>query len=236
MFQSLKSFKYPLEGIAPHLYLSCMGQGILDGIYTCSSSPMLSQIVRPLVRTQIRLLAHTQATRSTLISTIAQWLGYLGVQAQVTQLKVNKNQIQVSLTVGQPESCDASDWQRILNNLNQNPETPLVPEPTYTSLTPKQQSKLQRLLAHLIRVGAPDQAINWDSLYPQLQALDLDEEMLLGIKSALKVPQPLNQVVEELDPDVAAIALPQAVKIALLDRRVNPHEDSTLTALLNAMK
>ena len=47
---------------------------------------MLSQIVRPMVRTQIRLLANSQATHTTLVKTITQWLGFLGVQATVTQL------------------------------------------------------------------------------------------------------------------------------------------------------
>lgn len=197
---------------------------------------MLSQIVRPLVRTQVRLLANTQATRSTLVSTIAQWLGYLGVRAQVTSLSANSGQIQVSLTVGKPESCDPTDWQQILNNLNEHGGSVRPSEMTYAQMSHKQQSKLQRLLAYLIQVGEPDNNVNWDTLYPQLKALDLDEDLLNGIKSALRVPQSLEQLLEGLDPDVAALALPKAVSIALLDRRVNAKEDSTLSALLSAMK
>ncbi len=197
---------------------------------------MLSQIVRPLVRTQIRLLANTQATRSTLISTIAQWLGYLGVQAQVTSLSASSGQIQVSLTVGKPESCESSDWQQILHNLNDPSESCQSSETTYAQMTPKQQSKLQRLLAYLIQVGDPDNKVNWDTLYPQLKTLNFDEDLLNGIKSALKVPQSLDPLLEGLDADVAALALPKAVSIALLDRRVNAKEDSTLTALLSAIK
>ncbi|MGQ4650723.1 hypothetical protein [Lyngbya aestuarii] len=197
---------------------------------------MLSQIVRPLVRTQIRLLANSQATRSTLISTITQWLSYLGVYAVVTQLNASSNKIQVSLTVGKPDSCDSSDWQQILNNLERNSETSCASKLSYEEMTPKQQSKLQRLLAYIIQVGDPENAVNWDILYPQLRSIDLDEYMLAGIKSALKVPQSLDQLIEGIDPDLAAIALPFAVSIAFLDRRVNPHEDRTLTALFNAMK
>lgn len=197
---------------------------------------MLSQIVRPLVRTQIRLLANTQATRSTLISTISQWLGYLGVQTQVSQLNTLSGQIHVALTVGKPDACDASDWQQILHNLQESEKSPYGFELQYVELTPQQQSELQRLLAYFIQVGASDNPVNWDTLYPQLQALELDEELLLGIKSALKVPQSLNNVLARLDPDVAAIALPKALSIALLDRRVTPQEDSTLTALLKAME
>ncbi len=197
---------------------------------------MLSQIVRPMVRTQIRLLASCQATRSTLIGTIAQWLGFLGVRAQVTQLNAGSDQkISISLTVDQPEGCDKQDWQQIVHNLNQ--ETDANPaQDSQPPLTPQQQSKLQRLLAYLIQAAEPEVRIGWEVWSRQLQALGLEESMLLGVRSALKVPQSLEQLMEGLDPDIAAIALPKAVSIALLDRRVNASEDRALTALLQLMK
>jgi len=192
---------------------------------------MLSQLVSPMVRTQIRLLANSQATRATLMTTIAQWLGFLGVQAQVTHLDTATNQIQVSLTVGKPSACEANDWQKILTNLDQGkavaPSSPPV-------MTEQQERKLQRLLAYMIQAGEPD--ANWEVMAPQLQRLGFEEETLLGIKAALKVPQSLEILMEGLDPDVAAIALSKAVGIALLDRQVNSREDTALTALLEAMK
>jgi hypothetical protein len=39
-----------------------------------------------------------------------------------------------------------------------------------------------------------------------------------------------------LDSDVAAVALPKAVSIAMLDREVNVSEDQALMSLLKAMK
>jgi hypothetical protein len=192
---------------------------------------MLSQLVSPMVRTQIRLLANSQATRSTLMTTIAQWLGFLGVQAQVTQLDTATNKIQVCLTVGKPNSCESHDWQKILTNLDQGkaiaPSLPSV-------MTEQQERKLQRLLAYMIQAGEPD--ANWEVLAPQLQRLGFEEGTLLGIRSALKVPQSLEILMEGLDPDVAAIALSKAVGIALLDRQVNSYEDKALSALLEAMK
>jgi len=196
---------------------------------------MLSQIVRPMVRTQIRLLANSHATRSTLVSTIAQWLGFLGVRAQVTQIDAVSNQISVSLTVGKPEACDTHDWQQILQNLKQSKPEEEATSSAQTQMTPQQQSKLQRLLAYVIQVGSSEQP-DWDKLYPQLQTLGFEESMLLGIRSALKVPQSLDHLMEGLDSDVAAIALPKAVSIALLDRQVNPSEDKALSTLLEAMK
>jgi hypothetical protein len=191
---------------------------------------MLTQIVRPMVRTQIRLLANSQATYATLVKTISQWLGFLGVQASVTQLQANSKQIQLSLTVGRPESCDEDDWQKILDNLNQSNAEHVAP-----ALTPQQERKLQRLLAYIIQVGNPN-GVNWDILSPQLQTLAFTEDTLAGIRAALKVPQSLEQLTEGLDPDIAAVVLSKAVGIALLDREVNEGEDRALSVLLETMK
>ncbi|MGB5959089.1 MAG: hypothetical protein WBG73_00410 [Coleofasciculaceae cyanobacterium] len=197
---------------------------------------MLSQIVRPMVHTQIRLLASCEATRSTLIKTVAKWLGFLGVAATVTHLEAGADQkIRICLTVGKPEACDKDDWDKILYNLNRNAsnlEESIITPP----MTPKQERKLQRLLAYVIQVGSTEQVVNWEGIAPQLQTLGLNQEMLLGIKSALKVPQCLDQLLEGIEPDLAAIALPQAVSIALLDRQVNAGEDDALAALLKVMK
>jgi hypothetical protein len=95
---------------------------------------------------------------------------------------------------------------------------------------------MQRLLAYLIQVGTSDSSVDWENLQPQLQALGLSEPMVLGIRSALKVPQALDDLLDGLDSDVAAVALPKAVSIAMLDRQVNASEDQALVALLKAMK
>ncbi|NEP43236.1 MAG: hypothetical protein F6K35_30025, partial [Okeania sp. SIO2H7] len=54
--------------------------------------------------------------------------------------------------------------------------------------------------------------------------------------SAIRVPQSIDLLVEELEPDVAAIALPLAMNIALFDRQVNSSEDYALNSLLQVMK
>lgn len=196
---------------------------------------MLSQIVRPMVRTQIRLLANSQATYSTLVTTIAQWLGFLGVQANVTQLRTAANRIQLSLTVGKPEACEASDWERILHNLDKS-DADAATQAGATALNPQQERKLQRLLAYVIQVGNPDGTVEWNAIYPQLQTLGFDDMTLAGIRAALKVPQSFEQLMEGLDADVAAIALSKAVGITLLDRQVNSREDQALSALFEVMK
>jgi hypothetical protein len=201
---------------------------------------MLTQIVRPMVRTQVRLLANSQATRSTLVTTIAQWLGFLGVHAQVTQLDADSDRIHVSLTVGKPDGCDAHDWQQIVQNLQDQSSIEVTLQPSYGAMTPQQQRKLQRLLAYVIQIGQigdeEGTTLDWESLEPQLVALGFEEDLIVGIRSALKVPQSLELLMDGIDADVAAIALPKAVSIALFDRKVNSSEDQALSVLLEAMK
>ena len=193
---------------------------------------MLSQIVRPLVDTQIRRLADSQATYSTLIETIARWLSYLGVKARVTHLTHQSGCIQVSLTVGKPNTCAADDWQKILHNLDGQQSVTSVS--AYKHIVPSQQSKLQRLFAYLIQISQPDKKSNPNSLSCLLHSLNLDEFMLLGIRSALKVPQSIDRLLKELDPDVVALALPQAVEIALVDRQLNREAETAIVAMLKA--
>jgi hypothetical protein len=197
---------------------------------------MLQQLVRPMVQTQIRLLANSRAMRPTLISTVAQWLGFLGVRAQVTHLAAKAGRINITLTVDKPEACDGHDWQQILNNLKQAETEEDLLSTDGVNFAPHQHSKIQRLLAYLIQIGNPGQSIDWNHLYPELKALGLDETTLAGIRAALKVPQCLEDLLEGLDSDITAIALPKAVSIAMMDKHVNPSEDHALMALLQAMR
>lgn len=195
---------------------------------------MLSQIVRPLVNTQVRLLANSQTTQTTLVETIARWLGYIGVDAQVTQLSPNSDRIHVALTVGKPDSCDQQDWTSILNNLRSpkpNNHTSLNGDNSHKS----HQLQVARLLAYLIQISDPHQEITWSEIEEQLSPLNLDVAILKGIQSAMKVPQS-QDLLEKIDPDVAASAFPVAVKIAWLDQEINSHENHALSALLSAMK
>ncbi|MDE5098561.1 MAG: hypothetical protein O4861_09530, partial [Trichodesmium sp. St16_bin4-tuft] len=63
-----------------------------------------------------------------------------------------------------------------------------------------------------------------------------NENILQGIRSAVRVPQSIDLLVEELEPDVAAIALPLAINIALFDQQVNSSENYALNSLLQVMK
>ncbi|MGK7918322.1 MAG: hypothetical protein AB4038_22770 [Prochloraceae cyanobacterium] len=196
---------------------------------------MLLPIVRPMVNTQIKLLAHSKATRSTFVNIIAEWLGFLGVEAKVTHLEIAEEKIQVSLKVSQPEASTDQDWQTILRKLNTNKSTKQELEPELVKIPPHQQSKYQRILAYTIQMSNQDNSVDWESVYPKLKLLGLEESMLMGIKSALKVPQNIDRLVKDLDDDVAALALSQTASIALFDREVNPQEYQVLQTLIEVI-
>ena len=191
---------------------------------------MLTQIVRPLVDTQIRLLANSQATKKTLAQTISSWLGYLGVRTEVTQLIPNSDRISVSLTVGKPESCAQKDWQKILDNLTRSSSD--LPNVKSEEIEMAKLVQLSKLLAYIIQIGLPDTEMNWTVLENQLSPLNLDSTTLGAVRSALKVPQSLSAI-DKLDPDLAARAFPLAVKIAWMDNQITAAESEALKALLS---
>jgi len=191
---------------------------------------MLSQIVRPLVDTQIRLLANSQATKKTLAQTISSWLGYLGVRTEVTQLIPNSDRISVSLTVGKPESCAQKDWQKILDNLTKSPSD--LTKSQSDDMEMAKLVQLSKLLAYIIQIGLPETEMNWTILENQLSPLNLDSTTLGAVRSALKVPQSLSAI-DKLDPDLAASAFPLAVKIAWMDNQITASESEALKALLS---
>lgn len=150
---------------------------------------MLTQIVRPLVNPQVRLLAKSKATRSTLIKTIVKWLGFLGVEANVTQIERAGDKIQVSITVGKPETSDRDDWQEILNGLqsNRQQDRQEAGDTNFGVIPPEQETKYQRILAYAIQMSYAGSNCkwDWDSLYPQLKLLGLEDSMLIGISDRL---------------------------------------------------
>lgn len=197
---------------------------------------MLSQIVSPMVRSQLQLLASSrQAIRPKLVGMISQWLGFLGVRAQVTQLEAEDGQIHACLTVDKPAACDIQDWRLIVGNLSTLSSDEIL-QHNQPSFSPHQQSTLARFYAYLIQAGAPEVSLNWEAFSPQLQALGLDESMQVQIHSALRVSQNLDQLTEHLDLDLVVFALPKALSIALLDHQINPAEEQAISWLYQSLK
>lgn len=199
---------------------------------------MLIQLVRPLVRTQIQMLTRSPSANARLVSMVSQWLGYLGVQAEVTHLNTQGNRIQVALKVGKPEQCTEDEWRQILENLNQqSAQEDSQPQIFgYGTMTDVQKNKVHRLLACVLRASGADFSQTKQELSPQLKAMGISASMLSGIESAAKVEMPMNLLIEDLEPEVASYALSKAIHIALLDRHITEAEDDALSTLLGALK
>ena len=198
---------------------------------------MLDRLVRPLVRTQIQLLAQNQSANSRLTGMVSQWLGYLGVKADVVQLKTDSGKIQISLAVCKPDQCSDNEWCQILANIEQTNGTPgNRTELTYGDMSSNQQSKVHRLLASVIHAGDKKAAQSWDSLQPRLAAMGMGEEMLVNIRSAMKVPAMVDSLLEDLEPEVAAYVMAKAIGIALMDREINQDEDTMLKSIYRAIE
>lgn len=198
---------------------------------------MLTQLVRPLVRSQVQMLAQTPSASAKLVGMVSQWLGYLGVHAEVTYLKTEGDRIQVSLRVSKPEQCTQAEWQQILTNLTRHEGVGSEDSAlTYKAMTSDQRSKVHRLLACVLRAANDNLVEEWVSLRSQLVALDLDESMLLEIQAAMRVPMSIDRLVTNLEPEVAAFTLSKAISIALMDQQINEAEDTALKALLNALQ
>lgn len=198
---------------------------------------MLTQLVRPLVRSQVQMLAQTQSAGAKLVSMVSQWLGYLGVHAEVTHLRADGDRIRVSLCVGKPEQCTEDEWRKILASLTQGVSSgESEPVIAYQAMTSAQRGKVHRLLACVLRASSEDFLNEWEDLRPQLKVIGLSEPMLAEIRSAARVPTSIELLVENLEPEVAAFALSKAISIALMDTQINQAEDNALKALLNALE
>ncbi|MGD1940480.1 MAG: hypothetical protein ACFB0G_04160 [Leptolyngbyaceae cyanobacterium] len=198
---------------------------------------MLVQLVRPLVRSQIQMLARTPAADSKLTNMVAQWLGYLGVYAEVTRLETEGELIQVSLKVGRPEQCTEAEWQKILDNLTHKGKS--VPEDsglTYATMTLAQRGRVHRLLACVLHASNDNLVEDWDQISVELVQLGLEESLLNELRSAIRVSTPMEVLIKDLEPDVAAFALSKAIGIALMDKHINEAEDGALKILLNALQ
>lgn len=198
---------------------------------------MLDRLVRPLVRTQIQLLSQSQSANARLTGMVSQWLGYLGVKADVTQLNTDQGRIQISLEVGKPDQCSENEWCQILTNIEQtNGAAKNGAELTYGEMSQGQKSKVHRLLASVIQAGDKNAIQAWDTLQPRLAAMGMNEEMLVNIKAAMKVPAMVDSLLADLEPEVAAYVLSKAISIALIDREINQDEDTVLKSIYNALE
>ncbi|MEA5564188.1 hypothetical protein [Anabaena sp. UHCC 0399] len=92
-----------------------------------------------------------------------------------------------------------------------------------------QQAVMDKILVRMILASHPEKT--WQEILPQLQAANLSQTSISAIEKNIKSPQPLDQLLNQLDRDFAIPLLVQCQRIAQLDNQTTPVEQEIMTAI-----
>jgi uncharacterized protein (DUF697 family) len=120
-----------------------------------------------------------------------------------------------------------------------NSSKPLTSEETLTQLKTQSENYLEKaiaqqvimdqILVHMILASHPEKT--WEEILPELQALNLSPNSLEVIEQNIKSPQPLDQLLNKLNPDFAVPLLAQSYRIAQMEGGITPVEQKVITAI-----
>lgn len=94
-----------------------------------------------------------------------------------------------------------------------------------------QQAIMDQILVHMILASHPEKT--WEQILPDLQAANLSPTSLEAIEENIKSPQPLDQLLNQLNRDFAIPLLAQCRKIAQLDQQSTAVEQEIISAIAN---
>ncbi len=92
-----------------------------------------------------------------------------------------------------------------------------------------QQAIMDQILVHMILARHPDKT--WEENLPELEAVNLSPASLEAIGKNIKSPQPLEQLLNQLNRDFAIPLLVQGYRIAKLDGEIKPGEQKVIDAI-----
>lgn len=92
-----------------------------------------------------------------------------------------------------------------------------------------QQQIMDRVLVHMILASYPETSRS--DILPELQQLHFSPQSLDTVAANLQSPQPLDSLLDRLDPDLATPLLARCYKIAQLDGEISPQEQAILNAI-----
>ncbi|MFB2770278.1 EcsC family protein [Pelatocladus sp. BLCC-F211] len=92
-----------------------------------------------------------------------------------------------------------------------------------------QQTVMDQILVHMILARHPDKT--WEEILPELQALNLSPTSLEAIGKNIKSPQPLQELLNQLNRDFAIPLLVQAYRIAKVDGEIKSAEQKVIHAI-----
>ncbi|MGH1396907.1 MAG: hypothetical protein ACRAVC_23165 [Trichormus sp.] len=92
-----------------------------------------------------------------------------------------------------------------------------------------QQAVMDKILVRMILASHPEKT--WQEILPQLQAMNLSPTSISAIEKNLKSPQPLDQLLNQLNRDFAIPLLAQCQRIAQLDNQTTAVEQEIMSAI-----
>ncbi|MEB3355410.1 MAG: EcsC family protein [Synechococcales bacterium] len=92
-----------------------------------------------------------------------------------------------------------------------------------------QQSVMDQIIAHMVLISYPDRAR--DEILPELERLSLTHSAHEAVAQHLDAPRPLESLLDELHPGLAAPVAVQCCRIAKQDGVVTPAERTILDAI-----
>jgi uncharacterized protein (DUF697 family) len=82
----------------------------------------------------------------------------------------------------------------------------------YMEIAGRQKAIMDQILVQMILASYPDKT--WEEIIPELQAAHLSDDSLHAIEENIKSPQPLDELLKELNPDFAVSLLARCREIA----------------------
>jgi uncharacterized protein (DUF697 family) len=98
-----------------------------------------------------------------------------------------------------------------------------------TNIAINQQTIMDQLLVHMIAASYPNQ--DWEAILPNLAALQLSPVSLEAIAAQIHSPQPLEELLNQLNRDFATPLLAQCYRIAMVNGSQSPEEAQILNAI-----
>lgn len=88
---------------------------------------------------------------------------------------------------------------------------------------------MDKILVHMILASHPEKT--WAEILPELKAANLSDTSLAAIEKHMQSPQPLDNLLNQLNRDFAIPLLVQCRKIAQLDAQTTPQEEKVIDAI-----
>lgn len=92
-----------------------------------------------------------------------------------------------------------------------------------------QQAVMDQILVHMTLARHLDKT--WEEILPELEAVNLSPASLEAIGKNIKSPQPLEQLLNQLNRDFTIPLLVQGYRIAKLDGEIKPGEQKVIDAI-----